>query len=71
MDKRATTTDEAPPHVPEGFVSVMTSNKKICIVPQFLIPATNQAFDAYHKKIDNDIENAIGGVSVSFSKGYL
>lgn len=48
---------------PEGFVKGTAVNSEQYYVPKFLGPAADQAFKAYEKKKDLDVENAAGGVS--------
>lgn len=48
---------------PEGFVKGTAVNGEQYYVPKFLGPAADQAFKAYEKKKDLDVENAAGGVS--------
>jgi hypothetical protein len=50
--------------VPDGFVVVISENGLKCIVPEFLVPATNDAFDGYRTRLAMDIRKNLGGVSV-------
>jgi hypothetical protein len=52
-----------PISVPDGFVLAADIAGTPCIVPAFMLPATNQAFDCYQKKIDSDALKQSGGVS--------
>jgi hypothetical protein len=52
-----------PTAVPDGFVRV-TLEEGECIVPEYLVPATNDAFDQYRKRLAMDVNKKPGGVSV-------
>lgn len=52
--------------VPEGFVLIVRPNGERCVIPEFLIPATNEAYDGYQKRMDMNTENEEGGVSDIF-----
>lgn len=54
------------PHIPDGFAALIGPNGDQYIVPEFMIPATHQAFEAYHKQIELDVANAEGCVSSLF-----
>ncbi|KAF8812718.1 hypothetical protein BYT27DRAFT_7207558 [Phlegmacium glaucopus] len=47
--------------VPEGYAIVIGNVGQRYIVPKFMIPATHQAFEAYQKKVELNVENAPGG----------
>ncbi|KAF8799523.1 hypothetical protein BYT27DRAFT_7120466, partial [Phlegmacium glaucopus] len=47
--------------VPEGYAIVIGNVGQRYIVPEFMIPATHQAFEAYQKKVELNVENAPGG----------
>jgi hypothetical protein len=51
-------------HTPEGFVRVVAPDGTPCLVPEFLIPATNQAFEGHRKRVDLGINKKKGGVSI-------
>lgn len=50
--------------VPDGFVLITFEDGSHCIVPEFLVPATNDAFNGYRKRLAMDITWKSGGVSV-------
>lgn len=50
--------------VPDGFVLVRLQEGTPCIVPEYLVPATHQAFDRYRKCLELDVRNELGGVRV-------
>jgi hypothetical protein len=50
-------------HTPEGFVRVTGPDGTPCLVPEFLIPATNQAFEGYRKRLELGVNKKDGGVS--------
>jgi hypothetical protein len=52
--------------IPEGYVRITSSDGQEYVVPQFMVPATHQALDAYSKKLDLDAANAAGGVSKAY-----
>ena len=52
------------PIVPPGFVAIETENQAPIVVPQFLVPATNVAFDACKRRRDLNIDLEDGGVSI-------
>lgn len=54
------------PAVPDGLVPSIGPHGEHFIVPEFLIPATHQAFAAYHKRADLDARDEAGGVSCTF-----
>jgi len=49
--------------LPEGYIAVISPDGHQYIVPQFLIPATHQIFEAYWTKLDFGVAQADGGVS--------
>jgi len=49
--------------VPEGYVHIRTEDGGRYLVPDFMVPATHQALEAYRKKIEFDVLRADGGVS--------
>lgn len=51
--------------VPDGFVVVTLQDGSQCIVPEFLVPATHDAFDGYRTYLAKDIRKITGGVSVT------
>lgn len=53
------------PSIPEGFVVIITPDGNKCLVPEFLIPATNEAYDGYLKKVELDINNESGEASTN------
>lgn len=55
--------------IPDGFVIGTAPNGQQYLVPQFMVPALDQAFAAYHKKLELGVPNEQGGVSVLFNRG--
>lgn len=55
---------EQPAYVPDGYVLSMGQNGEPLVVPEFLIPATHQAFAAYHKRGELNVNDEAGGVSL-------
>jgi len=51
-------------YIPDGYVLSTGPNGEPLVVPEFLIPATHQAFAAYHKWAELRINNKARGVSV-------
>ncbi|KAF8803380.1 hypothetical protein BYT27DRAFT_7110125 [Phlegmacium glaucopus] len=49
--------------VPEGYALVIGNVGQWYIVPEFMILATHQAFEAYQKKVELNVENAPGEVT--------
>ena len=47
----------------DGYVTIRAEDGQHYLVPHFMIPATHQALNAYHQKLDLDVRNADGGVS--------
>ena len=52
--------------VPDGFMWWTGPNGEHHMIPEFLIPARDQAFAGYHKCIEMDICNEQGGVCILF-----
>ena len=50
--------------VPDGFTMGVNSNNQQYLVPQYMVPALDQAFSAYQSKADLGVLNACPGVSV-------
>ena len=48
----------------DGYVCITSDDGQQYLVPQFMIPATHQAFEAYQKKLQFNVLNVDGGVSV-------
>ncbi|KAF8950431.1 hypothetical protein BDZ97DRAFT_1771257 [Flammula alnicola] len=51
-------------HIPDGFAALLGPDGDRYIVPEFMIPATHQAFEAYRKQVKLDVANANGGASL-------
>ena len=49
--------------IPDGYVTIQSDNGQHYLVPHFMILATHQAMDAYHKKLEFNAHKADGGVS--------
>ena len=49
--------------VPDGFTMRLGPNGEECVVPQYLIPALDHAFIAFHKKADLEVLKAKPQVS--------
>ncbi|KAF8805952.1 hypothetical protein BYT27DRAFT_7103388 [Phlegmacium glaucopus] len=47
--------------VPEGYMLVIGNSNQRYIVPDFMIPATHQAFEGYQRKLDLHVSTATGG----------
>ncbi|KAM6490266.1 hypothetical protein JOM56_014243 [Amanita muscaria] len=54
--------DQSSTSLPEGYVCVTSNDGQQYIVPNYLVPATHQAFEAYRKKVEMEVQNAPGGV---------
>ena len=52
--------------IPDGFMISTVPNGQQYLVPQFMVPALDQAFVAYQHKWDLDVSNVQGGVSFHF-----
>ena len=50
-------------NVLDRYVTIQAEDGQRYLVPHFMIPATHQALNAYHQKLDLDVCNAVGGVS--------
>ena len=50
----------------DGYVTIQAEDGQHYLVPHFMIPATHQALNAYHQKLELDVRNADGGVSFIF-----
>src|ERR1700676_814192 len=50
-------------NVLDRYVAIRADDGQRYLVPHFMIPATHQALNAYHRKLDLDVCNAVGGVS--------
>jgi hypothetical protein len=50
-------------NVLDGYVAIRAEDGQRYLVPHFMIPATHQALNAYHQKLELDVCNADGGVS--------
>jgi hypothetical protein len=59
--------------IPEGFLEVDGPDKRIYVVPEFMVPALQQDYNANKKKEDLNAFQASGSVSVVSNKhaGYL
>lgn len=53
--------------VPDGFTMGMGPDDQPYLVPQYLVPALDQEFDAYNSKVKWDVLEAQPGVSESNS----
>ena len=65
QQSQAVSRDSQSAGIPDGFVEMVGPNGDHHLVPEYLIPATHQAFDAYHKRVALDVQNEQGGVSLS------
>jgi len=54
--------------VPDGFTVLTREDGPECIVPEYLVPATNHAFDGYRTRLAADVTEKLGGVSVILSR---
>lgn len=50
--------------VPDGFTTGTAPDNKKFLIPQYMVPALDQAFAAYRSKVDMSILNLQPGVSV-------
>lgn len=50
--------------VPDGFTSLSLESGGVCIVPEFLVPATNDAFSGYGTRLAMHVRDRFGGVSL-------
>jgi hypothetical protein len=69
MDKQANSTSSAPTtstRIPDGFTLIVKPDGEKYIVPEFLIPATNEAYDCYQKRMEMDLDHELSGVSTKF-----
>ena len=48
--------------IPHGYVPIRTDNGQHYLVPHFMVPATQQAMEAYRKKVEFNVRMAHGGV---------
>ncbi|KAF8223172.1 hypothetical protein L208DRAFT_1318284, partial [Tricholoma matsutake] len=48
-------------YIPDGYVAIQGDNGQHYLVPPFMIPATQQAMEAYSKKVEFDVHMADGG----------
>jgi hypothetical protein len=51
--------------IPEGFLEVIGPDEKKYIVPEFMVPALDQAILANQKKVEKKAFEARGAVSLS------
>lgn len=49
--------------IPDGYVVVLLKDGKRCILPEYMVPATHQAFEGYWKRAEMAVRNENGGVS--------
>jgi hypothetical protein len=49
--------------IPDGYALVKLEDGRMCIVPEYLVPGTHQAFDQYRSCHSKDAGNKEGGVS--------
>jgi len=59
------------PEIPDGYVRIQTEDGQHYLVPNFMIPASHQAMDAYRKKAELGVHGARGGVSNFLFKWLL
>lgn len=50
MDATTSTLENQEPNLPPGYVLEQAADGTFFAVPQFLVPATHVAFDAYQRK---------------------
>ena len=53
-------------YILDGYVAIRGDNGEDYLVPPFMIPAMQQAMEAYCKKVEFDVHMADGGVRFSF-----
>lgn len=56
-----------PTAVPDGF-ALVTLEEGECIVPEYWVPATHNAFDQYRKRLTMNVNEKHGGVRVIFRR---
>jgi hypothetical protein len=56
--------------LPPGYISITDREGREIIIPKFLIPATNHAFDTFHNYSAHNVKGENGGVSVDNSVGF-
>jgi hypothetical protein len=49
--------------IPDGFVLINGPDNERYVVPEYMVPALHQTFDAKKKKEELDVCNAMGSVS--------
>jgi hypothetical protein len=55
------------PVVPEGYTAGIGPDGKKYIVPQFMVPALDQAFDSYRKQMDMKVFEESAQVSIALA----
>ena len=50
------------PGFPEGYIAIIDKNGDRHVVPDFLVLATHQVWDAYRKQAEMNVKKAEGGV---------
>ena len=66
-DSTTPTTPSAAAGIPNGFAMVTGNQGEPHLVPEFLVPATHQAFEGYCKRMELDISKESGGVHLKFN----
>lgn len=59
-------TSKPAPTVPDGFAVVTREDGCQIIVPEYLVPASNQAFDRFRKRLTEKVNEKHGGVRDRF-----
>jgi len=54
--------------VPDGYTLMSMDNGTDCIVPEYLVPATNDAFNGYRRRLAMEVNGKSGGVSVILTR---
>lgn len=57
--------------IPEGFVLTISPDGQHWIMPEYLVPPTDQAFAGYRKQIEFNVTKEQGGVRVHFVRQFV
>jgi hypothetical protein len=63
MDLQTSKSSQASDGYPDGYIVTIDEKGRCNIVPEFLMPATHQAWDVYQKRAELNVRNQEGGVS--------
>lgn len=62
MPETAKTFQQSSSDLPPGYVSIRDVEERLIIIPQFLIPGTQHAFNTSHNRSVNNVKGEKGGV---------